>query len=115
MCARTSPIGSVTAIRSDSRPGIVVEGRDITTVVAPDAAVRILLTASEEVRMARRSAELTGVDAAQTARDLSNRDAQDSRVVDFMNAAPGVTVLDSTGLDLDGAVGAVVALVKAKS
>ncbi|MBC7589956.1 MAG: (d)CMP kinase, partial [Salinibacterium sp.] len=65
--------------------GIIVEGRDITTVVAPEAEVRILLTASEEARMGRRSAELTGVDASTTARELASRDAQDSRVVDFMN------------------------------
>lgn len=101
-------------IRAETRPGIVVEGRDITTVVAPDAAVRILLTAEEEVRMARRSAELTGVPVEQTARDLSDRDNQDSRVVDFMNAAPGVTVVDSTELDFDQTVAAVVALVAAK-
>jgi CMP/dCMP kinase len=91
--------------------GIIVEGRDITTVVAPDAPVRILLTASEEARMDRRSAELTGVDASITARELSSRDAQDSRVVDFMNAADGVTTIDSTDLDFDQTVQAVVSLV----
>ncbi|MBG6053625.1 cytidylate kinase [Salinibacterium sp. CAN_S4] len=91
--------------------GIIVEGRDITTVVAPDAPVRILLTATEEARMGRRSAELTGVDASTTARELSSRDAQDSRVVDFMNAADGVTTIDSTDLDFDQTVQAVVSLV----
>jgi cytidylate kinase len=101
-------------IRGEARPGIVVEGRDITTVVAPDAAVRILLTAAEETRMARRAAELTGVSTEQTAQDLSDRDNQDSRVVDFMNAAPGVTVVDSTELDFEQTVAAVVALVTAK-
>lgn len=100
-------------IRSSTKPGIVVEGRDITTVVAPDADVRILLTASEEARMGRRSAELRGVDAATTARELSSRDAQDSRVVDFMNAAEGVTTLDSTELDFDQTVQAVVSIVRA--
>lgn len=95
------------------RPGIVVEGRDITTVVAPDAAVRILLTASEEARMARRSAELTGVSAQATARELSSRDAQDMRVVDFMNAADGVTTIDSTDLDFEQTIQAVVDLVRA--
>src|SRR5207244_282185 len=74
-------------IQGTSKPGIVTEGRDITTVVAPDAQVRILLTASEEVRMARRSAEVTGQSAEETARQLSRRDQQDSRVVDFMTAA----------------------------
>ena len=91
--------------------GIIVEGRDITTVVAPDARVRILLTATEEARMRRRSAELTGVDASTTARELSSRDAQDSRVVDFMNAADGVTTIDSTDLDFEQTVQTVVGLV----
>lgn len=98
-------------IRSSDSPGIVVEGRDITTVVAPDAAVRILLTASEEARMGRRSAELAGIDASVTAKALTDRDAQDSRVVDFMNAADGVTTIDSTDLDFDQTVEAVVSLV----
>lgn len=99
-------------ITSSSKPGIVVEGRDITTVVAPDAAVRILLTASEEARMSRRSAELSGVSAETTARELSSRDAQDRQVVDFMNAADGVTTVDSTELDFDQTVSAVVSLVR---
>jgi len=100
-------------IAGTSRPGIVTEGRDITTVVAPDAPVRILLTASEEARMARRSAELPGQAAGEVGRQLSARDAQDSRVVDFMNAADGVITLDSTDLDFEQTVAAVVDLVKA--
>ncbi|HEY4152891.1 MAG TPA: (d)CMP kinase, partial [Pseudolysinimonas sp.] len=72
------------------RPGIVVEGRDITTVVAPDAAVRILLTADEDVRIARRSAELSP-GASSTASQLRERDRRDAQVVDFLTAAPGVT------------------------
>ena len=99
-------------ISSTSKPGIVVEGRDITTVVAPDAGMRILLTATEEARMARRSAELSTESAAKTAQQLSSRDAQDSKVVDFMNAAEGVTTLDSTDLDFDQTVSAVVDLVR---
>ena len=99
-------------MRGTDRPGIVVEGRDITTVVAPDAPVRILLTASEEARMGRRSAELAGIDASVTAKALTDRDAQDSRVVDFMNAADGVTTIDSTDLDFDQTVTAVVGLVR---
>lgn len=102
-----------TFITDSAKPGIIVEGRDITTVVAPDADVRILLTASEEARMARRSAELAGVPAATTASQLSARDAQDSRVVDFMNAAPGVTLVDSTDLDFAQTVQTVVDLVRA--
>ena len=99
-------------IRSSSTPGIIVEGRDITTVVAPDATVRILLTATEEARMARRSAELSTESAAKTAQQLSSRDAQDSKVVDFMNAADGVVTIDSTELDFDQTVHAVVELVR---
>jgi cytidylate kinase len=99
-------------ITKSAKPGIIVEGRDITTIVAPDAAVRILLTASEEVRIGRRSAELTGESAEKTARQLASRDAQDSKVVDFMNAADGVTTVDSSDLDFDQTVAAVVALVR---
>ncbi len=102
-------------IAASGRPGIIVEGRDITTVVAPDAPVRILLTASEEARMGRRSAELAGIDASVTAKALTDRDAQDSRVVDFMNAADGVTTIDSTDLDFDQTVEAVVSLVQAST
>ncbi|KQV05273.1 cytidylate kinase [Leifsonia sp. Root112D2] len=91
--------------------GIVVEGRDITTVVAPDAPVRILLTASEEVRMARRSAELTGHSAVAVGEQLRSRDQADSRVVDFMNAADGVVTVDSTELDFDQTVDAVVEVI----
>lgn len=91
--------------------GIVVEGRDITTIVAPDAAVRLLLTAAPEVRAARRSAELTGVEAAVVADALHRRDASDSGVVDFLTAAPGVEVVDSTDLDLDQTVDAVLDIV----
>ncbi|MDO9395834.1 MAG: (d)CMP kinase [Herbiconiux sp.] len=91
--------------------GIVAEGRDITTVVAPDAPVRILLTASEEARMARRSKELTSESAADVGAALRDRDRADSRVVDFMNAADGVTTVDSTDLDFDQTVAAVVDVV----
>jgi cytidylate kinase len=99
-------------IHSADRAGILVEGRDITTVVAPDATVRILLTATEEARMTRRSAELSTESAAKTAQQLSSRDAQDSKVVDFMNAVDGVVTIDSTELDFDQTVSAVVDLVR---
>ncbi|GGF34957.1 (d)CMP kinase [Subtercola lobariae] len=95
-----------------ARPGIVVEGRDITTVVAPDATARILLTASEEVRMGRRSKELVDQSAAVVGEQLRSRDRADSRVVDFMNAADGVTTVDSTELDFGQTVSAVVDVVQ---
>jgi CMP/dCMP kinase len=99
-------------VRRTDKPGIVVEGRDITTVVCPDAPVRILLTADESVRIARRSAELTGHSAAHVGEALLRRDAADSRVVDFMNAADGVTTVDSTDLDFDQTVDAVIQVVQ---
>ncbi|MGP3535156.1 (d)CMP kinase [Microbacterium sp. RD1] len=98
-------------IAACARDGVVVEGRDITTVVAPDAPVRILLTAAAEIRAARRSAELATQDAATVASALHRRDASDSAVVDFLTAAPGVEVVDSSDLDFAHTVDAVLAVV----
>lgn len=95
------------------RPGVIVEGRDITTVVAADAPVRVLLTASEEARIARRSAEVSAESAEATAQQLASRDAQDSRVVDFLTAAEGVTTLDSTELTYEQTVQALIDIVRA--
>lgn len=100
-------------VAASEAPGVIVEGRDITTVVLPDAPVRILLTAAPEVRAARRSAELTAHDAAAVAAALHQRDASDAQVVDFLNAAPGVTVVDSTALDFTQTVEAVLDVVRA--
>jgi cytidylate kinase len=102
------------------KPGIIVEGRDITTVVAPDAPVRVLLTASEEARAARRAAELptstsaidaTSANADLTAAALKARDAADAKVSEFMVAADGVTTLDSTHLSYDETIAALVGLI----
>ncbi|QCR19570.1 (d)CMP kinase [Agrococcus sp. SGAir0287] len=98
------------ALIAEARPGIVVEGRDITTVVAPDADVRILLTADEDVRIRRRIGDVG--DAAGVGERLSARDRSDNQVVDFMTPAPGVTLVDSTHLDFDETVAAVVELVR---
>ena len=93
-------------------PGVVVEGRDITTVVAPDAEIKILLTASEEVRLKRRSAELSEATAASVKRQVSERDASDSKVVDFMTPAPGVQLVNSSDLNFEQTVSAVVSLIE---
>jgi cytidylate kinase len=90
--------------------GIVVEGRDITTVVAPDAPVRVLLTASEEARAARRGAE-TGIEATDQAEALRRRDTLDSRTTTFLTAAPGVDVVDTTEMGRDAVVDHLLALV----
>jgi CMP/dCMP kinase len=93
-------------------PGVVVEGRDITTVVAPDAQIKILLTASEAVRLKRRSAELSEASAASVKRQVSERDASDSKVVDFMTPAEGVQLVDSSDLNFEQTVSAVVSLIE---
>lgn len=88
--------------------GVVIEGRDITTVVAPDARVRIILTAAPQVRAKRRHRDLPELTLEQVAADLAARDAKDLEVVDFLNPAPGVTLLDTSELDFAGSVQAVV-------
>lgn len=97
--------------------GVVAEGRDITTVVAPDAEVRILLTASEEARLARRSTELHGgagaEELAATREQVVNRDAIDATHSQFTTAADGVVHLDTSELDFEGSVAAVMAIVAA--
>jgi cytidylate kinase len=101
----------ITRSLADSCPneGIIVEGRDITTVVMPDAKVRVLLTASEEVRLSRRSLDLPENGSLEA--QLSDRDKKDSKVVDFLNPAPGVTLLDTTELNFEQSVTALVELI----
>jgi cytidylate kinase len=99
-------------VAESTLPGVVVEGRDITTVVAPDAEIKILLTASEAVRLKRRSAELSEATAASVKRQVSERDASDSKVVDFMTPAPGVQLVDSSDLNFEQTVSAVVSLIE---
>lgn len=84
---------------------MVVEGRDITTVVAPNAEVRMLLTASEEARLRRRGLQLGGTQSKeQLAAQVIHRDAKDSTVVNFTQAADGVVTLDSSDLDFEETV-----------
>ncbi|MFP5359401.1 MAG: (d)CMP kinase, partial [Actinomycetes bacterium] len=91
--------------------GVVTEGRDITTVIAPDADVRILMTADEEVRVARRAGE--GADVATVREAVLGRDRKDATVVEFHTAADGVVTLDTTDLTIEEAVDAVLTLVAA--
>lgn len=93
-------------------PWVVVEGRDITTVVAPDARVRILLTATESVRLDRRAKELTEEQLKSLKAQLQDRDATDLKVVDFKNAAAGVTLVDSTNLNFEQTVDAVLSIIR---
>jgi len=95
--------------------GVVAEGRDITTVVAPDADVRILLVANQAARLARRARELHGeaddVAVSATHDQIVRRDRDDSTVSQFMEAAPGVTLVDTSELDLQQSVEAVLDVV----
>lgn len=95
----------------DSGFRIVAEGRDITTVVAPDADVRILLTASEAARMARRGRQLGAAASSNLEAQVVGRDAKDATVVDFMNAQDGVHLLDSSELTMEQTVQGVIDLV----
>ena len=89
-----------------------MEGRDITTVVCPDAQVRVLLVADPAIRVARRQAELgEKVDMAQVIDSIVRRDRDDSTVSTFEEPAQGVTVVDSTHLNLDQVIDAVIDLV----
>jgi CMP/dCMP kinase len=89
----------------------VAEGRDIGTVVAPDAAVKVYLTASPEERARRRAKEL-GTDMNTVLQDQTLRDAQDmEREHSPLMAAPGAVELDTSGLDVDEVVDRIVELV----
>ena len=100
-------------IESDPR-GVVAEGRDITTVVYPEAPVRILLTASEDARLARRRGDVgEGVSAERLRDQVLRRDADDSKLVEFQTAADGVRLLDTTDLAFAEVVAAIVAQARA--
>lgn len=95
--------------------GMIAEGRDITTVVCPDADVRVLLLADPQARLRRRTQELYGDQSREhleaTRHQVEDRDAADSTVSEFLEPAPGVEVIDSSGLGIEQVVDAVLALV----
>lgn len=93
---------------------IVVEGRDIGTTVAPDATLKVFLTASSEARAARRHRQLVAVgDAAaetDTLAEIERRDARDAgRTASPLAQAPDAVVVDSTARTVDEVVGEVLA------
>jgi len=102
---------------TDAIGGIVAEGRDITTVVAPDADVRVLLVADPAARVARRHAELTEheVDVDTVTDQVIRRDRDDATVADFESAAPGVHVVDSTSLSLEEVIETICAFVPVRA
>ena len=94
-----------------SRGDWVAEGRDIGTVVAPDAEVKVFLTAGAEER-ARRRAEELGADVETVLRDQALRDAQDSeREHSPLEVAPGAMELDTSGLGVEQVVESIAGLV----
>jgi len=100
-------------------PGAVLDGRDVGTVICPDADVKLYVTASPQARAARRAAELAAagaaVDRAAILADLERRDARDaSRTASPMRPAADAVLLDTTGLDVEAAFAAAVAIVEAR-
>jgi cytidylate kinase len=96
--------------------GIVVEGRDITSVVLPNAGLKVFITASPEVRAQRRAAQDEGRGAGErdleaTKTELMSRDAKDStRAVSPLTIAPDAIVVDTSDMDLEQSIVAVCAL-----
>lgn len=95
-------------------PGIVAEGRDIGTVVAPDAGVKVYLTASEAVRAQRRAADLTADPGATVDTTLREQARRDQRDAGQMAMAADAVSIDTTGLGLDEVVGEIVAMARAR-
>ena len=109
--ARDSLTEMMRAIIAD-RGRIVVEGRDITTVVAPEADVRVLLQADPQRRIARRVRQLNGAaDEDTVTSQVIGRDAADAASSEFETPAEGVTLIDSSELDLTAVIELVVNLV----
>ncbi|MGI8683492.1 MAG: (d)CMP kinase [Acidimicrobiales bacterium] len=93
------------------RSGGVMEGRDIASVVLPDADVKVYLTASDAERARRRAGEHGQPDPTEVAADLARRDHIDSsRVASPLMVADGAVVIDTTDCSIDEVVDAVVAL-----
>ena len=118
--AAVSPVSAVPKVRAllldlqrevIGDGGIVVEGRDIGSVVWPDAQVKVYLSADPDARAARRSAELGGTDVASTQQSLLERDRIDSgRATAPLTMADGAVHVDSTHLTLDEVIETILAL-----
>lgn len=93
------------------QPGAVLDGRDIGTVVCPEADVKLYVTASAEVRAKRRQLELGAPDYAAVLAEIKARDARDSaRATAPLLPAADAVVLDTSGMDADTAVAAAIRL-----
>jgi cytidylate kinase len=101
-------------------PGLVADGRDMGTVVFPDAPLKVFLTASPEERARRRYKQLkdkgSGVSLAALSREIAERDLKDStRAVSPLRPAPDAHVIDSTHLSIQDVVDQVLALGRSRS
>jgi CMP/dCMP kinase len=99
-------------------PGAVLDGRDIGTVIFPDADVKIFVTATPQVRASRRTQELRAAgapaDEAAVLADILRRDERDSaRAAAPLRQAPDAHLLDTTHLDIDAAFRAAIDIVEA--
>ena len=104
-------IGQQRAIIAAARPGIVAEGRDIGTVVAPDAQLKVFLTAHSQARAERRAAE-QGAEVNVTEADQARRDRLDA--AQSAKAADAV-LLDATDLTLPEVIGAIARLARERA
>jgi cytidylate kinase len=96
-------------------PGAVLDGRDIGTVVCPDAGVKLFITASPEVRARRRQTELGAADYAAVLADIRARDDRDSkRATAPLVAAKDAVVLDTSEMDVEAAVAAAIRAVEVR-
>ncbi|MDS9467891.1 d(CMP) kinase [Paracoccus sp. MBLB3053] len=98
-----------------SEPGAVLDGRDIGTVICPEAQLKLYVTASDEIRARRRALEL-GADEAHILAELRERDARDAaRDVAPMRPAEDAMLLDTSQLSIDEAVARVIEAVRLRS
>jgi cytidylate kinase len=100
-------------------PGAVLDGRDIGTVICPDAPVKLFVTASPEARAERRYQELRAQGVAtikpRVLAEMAERDRRDSeRAAAPLKAAPDAWLLDTTEMDADAAFAAAVAFIEGK-
>jgi cytidylate kinase len=98
-------------------PGAVVDGRDIGTVICPDADVKLFVTATPQVRAGRRAAEYRGqgrnIDEATVLADILKRDERDtSRAASPLKQAADAHLLDTTHLNIEAAIAAAIAIVE---
>jgi cytidylate kinase len=126
---QASKVGAIPEVRanllkfqkefSSQAPGAVLDGRDIGTVICPDAPVKLFVTASPEARAERRYQELRarGVDTIKprVLAEMAERDRRDSeRAAAPLKAAPDAWLLDTTEMDADAAFAAAVAFIEGK-